>query len=103
MDNDMMTSEQNVKSKKIFTGNVVSNKMSKTVVVSTVRTFKHPMFGKVLKKMKKYKVHDPLQQANVGDIVEFYEGRPVSKTKYMYLARIVKKADTGLVTTQDME
>ena len=91
------------KEKKIFMGQVVSDKMDKTVVVTTTRTFKHPMFGKVLKKMKKYKVHDPLKEACVGDVVEFYEGRPVSKTKYMYLARVVKKADTEVIISRDAE
>lgn len=91
------------KIKKIFMGQVISDKMDKTVVVSTTRTFKHPMFGKVLKKIKKYKVHDPLKEAHVGDVVEFYEGRPVSKTKYMYLARIVQKADTEMIISRDAE
>ena len=91
------------KKAKLFVGTVVSDKMEKTVVVSLTRTVKHPVFGKVLKKSKKYKVHDPLEQAHVGDIVEFFEGRPVSKTKYMYLARVVKKANDDMVLKQDLE
>lgn len=79
--------------KRLFEGEVVSNKMEKTVVVKVVRAKKHPRFGKVLKFEKKYKVHDELQQANIGDFVEFQEGRPLSKTKHMHLVRIVKKAD----------
>lgn len=82
---------------KLFVGQVVSDKMDKTVVVAIVRTVKHPVFGKVIRKTKKYKVHDPLQQAGMGDVVEFFEGRPVSKTKYMYLSRIVQKADTDIM------
>lgn len=88
---------------KVFVGKVVSDKMEKTVVVSLTRTVKHPIFGKVLKKVKKYKVHDPLEQAHVGDLVEFFEGRPVSKTKYMYLARVVQKADQSIDFAQDVE
>lgn len=80
------------KKKRLFVGEVLSDKMDKTVVVSVERVFRHPMFGKVLKEKKTYKVHDPERQAVVGDVVEFYEGRPVSKTKYMYLARVVKNA-----------
>ncbi len=80
------------KNKRLFVGEVLSDKMDKTVVVSVERVFRHPMFGKVLKEKKTYKVHDPKEQASVGDIVEFYEGRPVSKTKYMYLTRVVKNA-----------
>lgn len=80
------------KPKQLFEGEVVSDKMEKTVVVKTVRTYTHPKFFKTVRTSKKYKVHDEQEQAQVGDIVEFYEGRPVSKTKYMYLARVVKKA-----------
>jgi len=76
--------------KKLLTGTVISDKMDKTVVVKTERAYKHPMFKKTVRKVKKYKVHDDTQEAKVGDIVEFYEGRPVSKTKYMYLHRVVR-------------
>lgn len=100
-----MTKQTAVDAKKvkILVGKVVSDKMEKTVVVSLTRTVKHPIFGKVLKKVKKYKVHDPLEQAHVGDLVEFFEGRPVSKTKYMYLARVVQKADQTTDFVQGME
>jgi len=80
----------NEKKKKIYIGKVVSDKMDKTIVVKTERTFRHSRFHKILKKIKKYKVHDEHKQTKVGDVVEFYEGRPISKTKYMYLARVVK-------------
>ena len=82
--------EQNVKKRKVYTGQVVSDKMDKTVVVETKRTFKNPRFHKIVTKSKKYKVHDEQQEAKKGDIVEFYETRPLSKTKYMRLARIVR-------------
>lgn len=95
MSKDMVETES--KKVKFFVGEVVSDKMDKTVVVNITRTVKHPVFGKVIKKTKKYKVHDPLRQASIGDVVEFFEGRPVSKTKYMYLSRIVRKADAELV------
>lgn len=73
-----------------YTGEVVSDGMNKTIVVNTKRTFMHPRFRKIVSVNKKYKVHDEKEEANVGDLVEFYEGRPKSKTKYMYLARVVK-------------
>ncbi len=82
--------ENEKKTKRIFTGEVVSDRMDKTIVVKTERTFEDPKFHKTLKKSKKYKVHDEQELAKMGDIVEFQEGRPVSKTKYMYLARVVK-------------
>ncbi len=79
------------KEKKDFlVGKVVSDKMDKTVVVEVEKTFIHKRFAKVMKKQKNYKVHDANGTAKIGDIVEFYEGRPVSKTKYMYLHRVVK-------------
>lgn len=84
-----MVEKKEKKQKHTLVGEVVSDKMDKTVVVKTVRTYTHPMFQKTMHKVKNYKVHDENETAKVGDIVEFYEGRPVSKTKYMYLARIV--------------
>ncbi len=80
----------NEKKKKMYIGKVVSNKMDKTIVVKTERIFRHPRFYKILKKIKKYKVHDEHGKTQIGDVVEFYEGRPISKTKYMYLARVIK-------------
>ncbi len=76
--------------KDFLIGKVVSDKMDKTIVVEVERAFIHKRFDKVMKKQKNYKVHDANGTAQVGDIVEFYEGRPVSKTKYMYLHRVVK-------------
>lgn len=80
--------------KQLYMGEVVSDKMDKTVVVEIVRTFTHPRFLKTVRTAKKYKVHDEQELAKVGDTVEFYEGRPVSKTKFMYLARVVSKTES---------
>lgn len=76
--------------KKLMTGEVVSDKMEKTIVVKYVRAFKHSKFHKIVKKTKKYKVHDENSLAKIGDSVEFYQGAPKSKTKYMYLHRVIK-------------
>lgn len=84
MENKKLTKSQ------LYTGEVVSDKMDKTITVKTSRTVRHPVFHKVIRKTKNYKVHDEQEIAKVGDLVEFYEGRPVSKTKYMYLVRILK-------------
>jgi small subunit ribosomal protein S17 len=80
------------KNKKVHKGTVVSDKMNKTVVVEVERTAVHPFLSKVVRTKKKYKVHDESEQANVGDQVIIYEGRPKSKTKYMYLERVVVPA-----------
>jgi len=82
--------EQGKKFKKMFTGVVISDKMDKTVVVKSERTCRHERLGKVMRTSRKYKVHDAEDVAKVGDVVEFYEGRPLSKTKYMYLAKVIK-------------
>lgn len=74
---------------KVKRGKVVSDKMDKTIVVAIERVYMHPLLKKVMRSIKKYKVHDETQQAKVGDIVEIHEGRPASKTKHMYLKRVL--------------
>ena len=91
----MVSEQKSTSVKKILTGTVVSDKMQKTVVVETERTFRHPLFNKTVRVKRKYKVHDEQELAKVGDIVAFYEGRPVSKTKYMYLERVVGSSSLG--------
>ena len=82
--------------KKVLFGTVVSDKMDKTVVVKPERTLRHPLLGKTMRSLKNYKVHDEKNEAKVGDQIEFYEGKPSSKTKYMYLGRVVKPgSDAG--------
>lgn len=78
--------------KRVLQGEVVSDKMDKTIVVKVTRRFKHPLLGKIVNKAKKYKVHDEDGGARVGDLVEFCECRPLSKTKHMVLNRIIRKA-----------
>jgi small subunit ribosomal protein S17 len=85
----MVSEQKSTVEKKILTGTVISDKMQKTVVVEVERTFRHPLFNKTVRVKRKFKVHDEQEQAKIGDIVAFYEGRPVSKTKYMYLERII--------------
>ena len=75
---------------RLLTGEVVSDKMDKTIVVKVERTFTHPRLKKVMRSAKKYKVHDEKGTGTIGDIVEIYEGRPQSKSKFMYLSRIIK-------------
>lgn len=78
--------------KKTLIGTVVSDKMNKTVVVKVSRSYIHPRVEKIVRADKKYAVHDEAEVAREGDVVEIYEGRPVSKTKYMYLLRVVESA-----------
>ncbi len=86
--------EQNVETKaggKMLVGEVVSDKMQKTAVVKVVRTFRHPLVGKVVRRHKKYKVHDEGNVAKIGDLVEIAECRPLSKMKHMTLVRVLQK------------
>jgi len=85
-----MEKKEQKKQKRLYRGIVVSDKMDKTVVVKFERDYTHKLLGKVMRETKKYKIHDDKNVAKMGDVVEFYEGRPVSKSKCMYLARVVK-------------
>lgn len=71
---------------------VSAGKMNKTVVVAVVESKKHPIYKKVVKSTKKYKVHDEENVCGMGDTVEIMETRPLSKDKYNRLVRIVEKA-----------
>ncbi len=71
-------------------GTVIKDKMAKTIVVKVERTFRHPQYGKVLRKSKKYYAHDEKNEAKVGDFVRIIETRPLSKTKRWRLAEILK-------------
>lgn len=82
--------EETLKNKKLFVGHVVSDKMDKTITVRVDRTVRHARYAKTMCLSKKYKVHDEQQIAKVGDVVEFYTCKPLSKTKHMMLHRIVK-------------
>ncbi len=83
----MKTSENK---RKVKVGTVVSDKMDKTIVVSVERIYRDARLQKTIKTQKKYKVHDENQLAKSGDFVEIYEGRPLSKSKYMYLEKVLR-------------
>ena len=74
------------------TGEVVSNKMAKTIVVSVERRFAHPRFRKVVSGYKKFYAHDEKGEARVGDRVRIQETRPMSKTKRWRLVEVVTPA-----------
>lgn len=78
--------------RKTRTGKVVSTKMDKTIVVAIEDSFKHPLFGKVMKRTIKVHAHDENNECNVGDTVEVMETRPLSKTKRWRLVEIIEKA-----------
>lgn len=80
------------KLRKIRSGKVVSDKMDKTIVVNVETTKKHPLYKKIVKESKKYKVHDENNEAKIGDIVTIMETRPLSKDKRWRLVKIVRKS-----------
>ena len=77
--------------KKTMTGVVVSSKMDKTVVVKVERRFSHPIFKKVVKTTKKYKVHDEKNECVEGDSIRIQETRPLSKEKRWRLLGIISR------------
>ena len=78
--------------RKTLEGIVVSNKMSKTIVVAVEDSVSHWLYKKTIKRTKKYKAHDENNEAKIGDKVEIIETRPLSKDKYFRLLRIVERA-----------
>lgn len=79
-------------SRKIREGLVVSDKMDKTIVVSIEERFKHPLYGKVLRRNIKLKAHDEANEAGIGDRVLLSETRPLSATKRWRLVEVLEKA-----------
>jgi small subunit ribosomal protein S17 len=78
--------------RKHLVGVVVSDKMDKTIVVAVRDSVQHPLYKKILKRTKKYKVHDENNEAGTGDRVEIMETRKLSKDVNWRLVKIVEKA-----------
>jgi small subunit ribosomal protein S17 len=73
-------------------GEVVSSKMTKTIVVEVTRRVSHPLYKRIVQKQKKFYAHDEKQEAQVGDVVRIIECRPLSKLKRWQLGEIIRKA-----------
>ena len=78
--------------RKVREGLVVSDKMDKTVVVEVEDRVKHPKYGKVIRRTKRYKAHDAENACGVGDRVVLMETRPLSATKRWRVSQIIEKA-----------
>lgn len=74
------------------TGTVVSNKMDKSITVQVNRKIKHPVYGKFMRKSKKFMAHDANNECGIGDTVRIMETRPLSKSKRWRLVEIIEKA-----------
>jgi small subunit ribosomal protein S17 len=82
---------QGQKSRKVRTGVVVSDKMDKTIVVAVENFMRHSVYGKTIKRTKKYKAHDEKNECKIGDVVKIMETRPLSREKRWVLMDIVKR------------
>ena len=78
--------------RKVRRGYVTSDKMDKTVVVEIEDRVKHALYGKVMRKSKKVKVHDEHNECHVGDLVLIMETRPLSATKHWRLVEVLEQA-----------
>jgi small subunit ribosomal protein S17 len=78
--------------RKVRIGVVVSDKMDKTVVVAVMRSYRHPLYGKTIRRTKKYMAHDEHNACRVGDRVEIVETRPLSRHKRWRVRAILERA-----------
>jgi small subunit ribosomal protein S17 len=77
--------------RKVFVGTVVSDKMDKTITVAVESKARHPLYNKLIKRVKKVTAHDEDNVAKKGDVVKIMGTRPMSKTKRFRLVEIVKE------------
>jgi small subunit ribosomal protein S17 len=79
--------------RKRLVGVVTSDKMDKTVVVAVATTKRHPIYGKVMRLVRKYKAHDEANECHVGDRVQIIESKPISRDKHFAVESILSRAE----------
>jgi small subunit ribosomal protein S17 len=84
----MTTSQEK---RRYWFGNVISNKMNKTVVVAVDRFVRHPVYDKVMRRVTKLKAHDEQSTCQVGDRVKLIGTRPISKNKHWRVVQVMKR------------
>ena len=84
--------ELNRGTRRVLRGLVTSAKMDKTIVITVTSLKQHPLYGRTMKRSKKFKAHDENNECGTGDSVEIMECRPLSKEKSWRLIRVVEKA-----------
>ena len=77
--------------RRVWFGNVIGNKMNKTVVVAVERMVRDPLYGKILRRATKLKAHDEENRCQVGDRVKLIETRPLSKEKHWRVVQIMER------------
>jgi small subunit ribosomal protein S17 len=78
--------------RRVLVGQVVSDKMDKTIVVQVMRRYRHPQYRKYVTERVKYKAHDERNEARVGDMVRIVESRPLSRDKRWRLQAVTERA-----------
>ncbi len=86
--------------RKVMTGRVVSDKMAKTAIVEVEELRRHPLYGKVVRQVRRFKAHNQEPQARLGDLVKITESRPHSREKRYAVTEIVQR---GVVVEQIVE
>jgi small subunit ribosomal protein S17 len=89
---NMVADETTRGRRKVRMGQVVSDKMDKTIVVELERRFPHPTYSRIVRRTNRIKVHDEKNECRVGDVVRVMETRPMSKEKRWRLLEVVRKA-----------
>ncbi len=90
--------------KRILVGTVTSDKTDKTVTVLVERKVKHPLYGKIMRRSKKYHAHDEANAFTIGDVVRIEETKPISKTKtWAVLDRVVAGGVQAIDADLDVE
>jgi len=87
--------------RKQFIGTVTSDKMQETVVVKVERLYKHPKYGRIVKKYNKFKAHNEKGIAKLGDLVRIEETRPISKDKRFRVLEILQKSKSAHVQLKE--
>ncbi|MFY9724028.1 MAG: 30S ribosomal protein S17 [Bryobacteraceae bacterium] len=98
-----MAEQQQVHTKNEKIGQVVSTKMTKTIVVEVSRRVPHPLYRRIVAKRKKFYAHDEQGTARLGDVVRIVECRPLSKLKRWTLAEVVRRAAQVAVQPAELD
>jgi small subunit ribosomal protein S17 len=89
--------------RKIREGTVVSDKMDKTVVVAVETRVRHPLYKKIVRRLRRHLAHDEINDAKLGDVVRIVESRPYSRRKRWRLAEVLVRADRPEVAARDVD
>ena len=98
-----MAHERQAVNRKERTGTVVSDRADQTIIVTIERAARHRLYRKVIRRTKRYPVHDPENLATVGDLVRIEECRPISKTKHWRLVEVLTERAVAAVAPETLD